>query len=451
MVETPGGPAPRPSLRALTPLRLALVFGLAACQGAPKATDRGDGTVEGSDETEGTEGTEPQALPYNDCGNPGGDHHSGSWEAPTAVAWPYVDRWTTVGAVDSVALRYDCAPEKSEAGPEVVYSLVLDEPAWVRLEVADEADVDVDVHLLDDPQLVDGLMSGCIERHDRLIERWLEPGQYLVAVDTFEGAGSEPHPGDYSLSVEVQPDGSWIPVELAPGVTWSRRRDDDGELGRQTWNVLRLAPEVGEVGPVVHDGCEAVGEVARGLGAFAGINASFFSESCGSRDFVRRDGVTSSRVDLSSAQRALLWDDGQAGTFEWVEAGADHEGFANGLSGYPSVVNAGSALLEPELDSTFALSRHPRTALGIDALGHQIWFVADGRTGYGDGLTLPELALVMVGLGAVDAVNLDGGGSTTMFVEGCSTTGLVNFPSDGGGDRAASRAVSDGLYWMPAR
>jgi exopolysaccharide biosynthesis protein len=56
-------------------------------------------------------------------------------------------------------------------------------------------------------------------------------------------------------------------------------------------------------------------------------------------------------------------------------------------------------------------------------------------------VTLPEAARVMRSLGAHDAVNLDGGGSTTMTVRG----EVVNAPSDPAGERP----VSDGVFVLP--
>ena len=71
----------------------------------------------------------------------------------------------------------------------------------------------------------------------------------------------------------------------------------------------------------------------------------------------------------------------------------------------------------------------------------------DGRTAAGTGLTTPRLAEWMVDLGAVEALNLDGGGSTTMVVPGCWVDGVVNQPSDNGvADWRGARTVADGLY-----
>ena len=66
----------------------------------------------------------------------------------------------------------------------------------------------------------------------------------------------------------------------------------------------------------------------------------------------------------------------------------------------------------------------------------------DGRrAGWSAGVTLPEAARVMRSLGARDALNLDGGGSSGMVVRG----ELVSRPSDPSGERA----VSDGIFVLP--
>jgi exopolysaccharide biosynthesis protein len=72
--------------------------------------------------------------------------------------------------------------------------------------------------------------------------------------------------------------------------------------------------------------------------------------------------------------------------------------------------------------------RNPRTAAGITEEGVILLVVVDGRqAGYSGGMTLLELATFMRSLGAVDATNLDGGGSSTVVVQG----DVMNRPSDG--------------------
>ncbi len=86
----------------------------------------------------------------------------------------------------------------------------------------------------------------------------------------------------------------------------------------------------------------------------------------------------------------------------------------------------------------FYATRHPRTAAGVRADGSVVLAVVDGRQpAVGLGLTIPELASLMAELGCLEAVNLDGGGSSTMVVKGR----VVNSPSDTAGERPVSDAL----------
>jgi exopolysaccharide biosynthesis protein len=77
--------------------------------------------------------------------------------------------------------------------------------------------------------------------------------------------------------------------------------------------------------------------------------------------------------------------------------------------------------------------RHPRTAIGASADGRTAYVVAiDGRSKTSVGVTLPELADYMISIGAANAINLDGGGSTAfIFAPEGESTLLTNKPSDG--------------------
>jgi hypothetical protein len=82
-------------------------------------------------------------------------------------------------------------------------------------------------------------------------------------------------------------------------------------------------------------------------------------------------------------------------------------------------------------------ARHPRTAVARTGDGRMLLVTIDGRRkGWSQGVTLRELVGVLRQLGAVDAVNLDGGGSTTTVINGQ----IVNRPSESG------RHVADGLF-----
>lgn len=87
--------------------------------------------------------------------------------------------------------------------------------------------------------------------------------------------------------------------------------------------------------------------------------------------------------------------------------------------------------------------RNPRTLAGVDAAGRTVLVTADGRATRSLGLSIPESAAVARSLGLRDAVNLDGGGSTTMVTDDT----VINTPSDATGERP----VGDALLIQPTR
>ena len=91
--------------------------------------------------------------------------------------------------------------------------------------------------------------------------------------------------------------------------------------------------------------------------------------------------------------------------------------------------------LDPD---SFIDVRHPRTVIGVDRRG-AIWLIViDGRQpAHSVGMTLPDLVRLADRLELRDALNLDGGGSTTMVVKGK----VINRPSDPSGPRAVSDAI----------
>jgi exopolysaccharide biosynthesis protein len=109
----------------------------------------------------------------------------------------------------------------------------------------------------------------------------------------------------------------------------------------------------------------------------------------------------------------------------------------------PRLIKNGSIFLttkQEEFPSDIAIGRAPRTAVGVTKEGHLLLFVVDGRQQASIGMTLLELALFMQELGAVDAMNLDGGGSSEMVINGRQ----VNNPSDG-----RERPIGTSLMIMP--
>lgn len=113
------------------------------------------------------------------------------------------------------------------------------------------------------------------------------------------------------------------------------------------------------------------------------------------------------------------------------------------IGGWPRILEAGAnvAADAPIREGTIsrnAEARHPRSAIGVSRDGRTLWlFAVDGRTTASVGMTLVELADAMRALGAWDALNFDGGGSTTLVIDGR----VVNTPSDATGERAVGNAL----------
>jgi hypothetical protein len=135
-------------------------------------------------------------------------------------------------------------------------------------------------------------------------------------------------------------------------------------------------------------------------------------------EWLRRVGIPGRKFEV----RTKMEDDAGCKAVDVVGAG-------------PRIVRAGKPDLS-EKGFAHALVRHPRTVAAIDRQGGLIFAVVDGRRLNSVGMTLEELAKLMLDLGAVEAVNLDGGGSSTMWAQGK----VWNTPSDG-----RPRKVSDGL------
>ncbi|MBA3310914.1 MAG: phosphodiester glycosidase family protein [Nocardioidaceae bacterium] len=122
------------------------------------------------------------------------------------------------------------------------------------------------------------------------------------------------------------------------------------------------------------------------------------------------------------------------------------------VNGGPELVRDGRLHVTPTADGFvrptdpsfyygFSAKRNPRTFAGVDAAGRIMLVAADGRSTSSLGLTIVETGAVAQALGMRDALNLDGGGSTTMVVDGQ----VINQPSDAAGERP----VGDALLILP--
>lgn len=187
-----------------------------------------------------------------------------------------------------------------------------------------------------------------------------------------------------------------------------------------------------------------VSETATANNAILAVNGDYY----GFRDsgIVIRNGVVFR--DSGAREGLAMYRDGTVKVYDETQTTAAQlvaDGVWNTLSFGPAIVESGAAVSgidQVEVDTNVGnhsiQGEQARTAIGVAADGHILLVVVDGRDpGYSRGATLPELADIMISLGATTAYNLDGGGSSELWFNGV----VVNQPSNGG-----ERATSDILY-----
>lgn len=226
-------------------------------------------------------------------------------------------------------------------------------------------------------------------------------------------------------------------------------------------------------------GTEAVSSFARNTGAYVAMNGGFFgggqsyslvvsdgslaakqiasvSRTAGTYPLARANfGITKNRT----FQTAWIYHFGDSlgGVFCFpappahtqttiapaplLQNGTPWGNLLDAIGGGPNLVSKGQINITFDEEAMFGSgvgrdNGDPRTAIGYTAAGKLIMFVVDGRRN-GIGLSLPAVASVMIQLGCVEAINLDGGGSSTFYAGGT----VRNTPSDGSERSVASAFV----------
>ena len=190
--------------------------------------------------------------------------------------------------------------------------------------------------------------------------------------------------------------------------------------------------------------------VAQAYNAVAAVNGSYFSiKKSNSVCFLQIDGVvkdttTTAELDMR-VNGAVQTDKGRLKILPWSKDIENYHCAKDVLASGPMLLQQGKASNWEACDSLFIHTQHPRSAVAVKKDG-TTWFVTvDGRApGHANGMSIPELAHLLRILGGYDALNLDGGGSTTLWLEG----NVINHPSDNKQfDHAGERAVPTILYF----
>ncbi|MCZ4243118.1 phosphodiester glycosidase family protein [Pedobacter punctiformis] len=169
--------------------------------------------------------------------------------------------------------------------------------------------------------------------------------------------------------------------------------------------------------------------------AIVAINGNFFDvKNGGSVDFVKLNGkiINQNRLEKSGnrarhQQAAVVIESGKLAIKKW-DVTTDWE---NKLTEQNVLLNGPLLFLngiKEDLDTTaFNRLRHPRTCVGVKPNGRIILLTVDGRNENSAGMSLFELTKLMRWLGCTSAINFDGGGSTTLWI---NNAGVINYPTD---------------------
>lgn len=231
----------------------------------------------------------------------------------------------------------------------------------------------------------------------------------------------------------------WETKTIAPGVQWKHYSFKHNLFDtNENVNILEINPNkkiklaVGYEKQVL----KQAGVFATQANAIAAINGGFFDvKNGGGVDMIKVNGEVISENRLSkSGQRAihqkaaLLFNKGVLSIAKW-DGTSDWESHLEG-----DIMDAGPLLIYhnnmEHLDSgAFVRLRHPRTAVAVTH-NRVLLITVDGRNVNSGGVNLHELAKILKWLNATDGVNMDGGGSTTLWINNQSPNGVVNYPCD---------------------
>ncbi len=248
----------------------------------------------------------------------------------------------------------------------------------------------------------------------------------LAGLVLADGAATEP--GADSATIETTD--TW--TEPYPGVRRLERIDPDGPLRVHVVSIDLTAPGLSLVVTRPDDRGIQTSTFAGKYNAVIAVNAGFFDVS------------NHDPIGLTMGEGEVWEDSRDRESYGYVAMGGDNrvvlstpselldkpeEWMTHIVSGRPVLVDGGEIVVSRNGDDP--PPRHPRTALGLSEDGETlILAVIDGRwPGESHGMTLEETAGLMLELGAHQALNLDGGGSTTLYIE--AEGGVVNRPSDG--------------------
>ncbi len=244
---------------------------------------------------------------------------------------------------------------------------------------------------------------------------------------------------------------TWNSKKIAKGIQWKQGHFDnlfnsvqevnwvEIDLKRHNKNLF-LAADAKALKPT--------SQFAEENNALVAINGGFFNmKDGGAVDYIKVNRqVINETVKKSDRANAVLSIDPKKVKIEAARSANVEE------SAFRDVMLSGPLLLQEtartvQHKNPFNDNRHPRTAIGITKKGKLILLVVDGRNAQAQGMSLYELASLLKWIGAKDAMNLDGGGSSTLYIKGATPNNIVNYPTDNKKfDHEGQRDVANIIY-----
>ncbi|HLT87302.1 MAG TPA: phosphodiester glycosidase family protein [Sphingobacterium sp.] len=269
----------------------------------------------------------------------------------------------------------------------------------------------------------------------------------LIGIFLFVTAASAQENRD-SLAVVSQ---DWKKTKVKKGVVWKQGHfnnlfDSEQEINyveidlKNNLKKLHLAAEPSELKPT--------SQLALEHGASVAVNGGFFDmKNGGATDFIQVDNnvVNRTRKKSDRGNALLLLSEKEVKIKAAADTLYEAERYPNVMLSGPLLVAGGNPY--PLTKNAFNDNRHPRTAIALTGDDKLLLLVVDGRNKSSHGMNLHELSSILRWLGAKEAMNLDGGGSSTLYIEGATENGVVSYPSDNKlFDHEGERAVANIIY-----
>jgi len=245
----------------------------------------------------------------------------------------------------------------------------------------------------------------------------------------------------------------WERERIAPGLIWKSSHTVLNDSVPQNINILIVNLHKRRIGILYNPAMNSpVSRQAAAVNALAAINGGFFNiKNGGSVTYIKTGGSITDSDTSKKWQRNLNMNGAvfiKKGKELYIGEVVQNDRF-DSMTGFEDILVTGPLLVRNDSltilpETSLVINKHPRTAIGLRNKRKAVLMTLDGRTGDAVGMNLNELADFMILLRCHDAVNLDGGGSSTMWINGKPFNGVVNMPCDNKKfDHEGERAVSD--------